>query len=39
LVKDFENYLVFYRSTDVGIEVLRVLHGARDVDAIVQDEE
>jgi toxin ParE1/3/4 len=38
-VKDFENYLVFYRPTDAGIEVLRVLHGARDIDAIFQDEE
>jgi toxin ParE1/3/4 len=38
LVKDFENYLVFYRSTDAGIEVLRVLHGARDIDAIFQDD-
>ena len=39
LVKDFENYLVFYRSTDVGIEVLRVLHGARDILAIFQGDE
>ncbi len=39
LVKDFENYLVFYRPSDAGIEVLRVLHGARDIDAIFQDEQ
>jgi len=38
LVKGFENYLVFYRPTDVGIEVHRVLHGARDIDATFEDE-
>jgi plasmid stabilization system protein ParE len=38
-VKDFENYLVFYRSADPGIKVLRVLHGAQDLDAIFQGEE
>ena len=32
----FENYLVFYRPVEGGIEVLRVLHGARDVDRIVR---
>jgi toxin ParE1/3/4 len=25
------NYLVFYRPLDDGIEILRVLHGARDL--------
>jgi toxin ParE1/3/4 len=30
-VKDFRNYLVFYRASPAGIEVLRVLHGARDI--------
>ena len=39
LVKDFENYIIFYRPTEVGIEVLRLLHGARDIDAIFEDEE
>ena len=24
------NYVIFYRPTDSGIEVVRVLHGARD---------
>jgi len=27
------NYLIFYRPRDIGIEVIRILHGARDVDA------
>ena len=37
-IKGFENYLIFYRSTPRGIEVIRVLHGARDIDAIFAGE-
>lgn len=29
----FERYVIYYRTTSVGIEVIRVLHGARDVEA------
>jgi toxin ParE1/3/4 len=32
-VKGFPNYLVFYRPILRGIEVVRVLHGARDIAA------
>lgn len=28
------NYVIFYRPTDGGIEVVRVLHGARDLETI-----
>jgi toxin ParE1/3/4 len=38
-VRGFRNYLVFYRPTKTGIEVVRVLHGARDIDAILRSEE
>jgi toxin ParE1/3/4 len=31
----FKKYLVFYRPIAGGIEVLRVLHGARDIAAIL----
>ena len=31
LVKGFERYLMFYRPLDGGIEVLRVLHGSRNI--------
>lgn len=31
-------HLIFYRPLDDGIEVLRVLHGARDIDRVLQDE-
>jgi toxin ParE1/3/4 len=34
-ISGFRNYLVFYRPLDDGIEVVRVPHGARDVDQIV----
>ena len=32
-VKGFENYLVFYGPVSEGIEVLHILHGARDLEA------
>ena len=31
----FENYVIAYRPIVTGIEVLRVVHGARDLDAIL----
>jgi len=31
-IKDFENYLIFYRPIQDGIEVFHVLHGARDLE-------
>jgi toxin ParE1/3/4 len=36
-VQGFENYLIFYRPFERGIEVFRVLHAARDVAAIFDD--
>jgi toxin ParE1/3/4 len=37
-VPGFENYLIFYRPIEDGIEVLRVLHGARDVERLFTEE-
>ena len=37
LVEGFENYLIFYRTTLAGIEVLRILHSRRDVESILGD--
>jgi toxin ParE1/3/4 len=37
-VPGFEKILIFYRPIDGGIEVLRVLHGARDVQGILEAE-
>jgi toxin ParE1/3/4 len=36
-IRDFERYLIFYRETEDGIEVLRVLHSARDIQRILGD--
>jgi toxin ParE1/3/4 len=38
LASRFKSYLVFYRPTPDGIEVARVLHGARDIQSILADE-
>jgi toxin ParE1/3/4 len=37
-VSRFRDYLVFYRPVTDGIEVIRVLHGARDIDSLLADE-
>jgi toxin ParE1/3/4 len=37
-IKGFRNYLIFYRAIDSEIEVLRVLHGARDLEEILYDD-
>ena len=37
-VSGFEKYLIFYRPTPTGIEIIRVLHGARDIDHILERE-
>lgn len=34
----FKNHLVFYRPLPGGIEVLRVLHGARNIRSILADD-
>ena len=41
-IRGFENYLVFYRpitGSAGGVEVLRVLHGARDIERVFDEEE
>jgi len=38
LVKDFENYLIFYIPRRSGIEIVRVLHAARDVGGVLAEE-
>lgn len=37
-ISRFRKYLVFYRSVADGIEVVRVLHGARDIHIILAEE-
>jgi len=36
-IKNFRRYLIFYRLTNSGIEVLRVIHGARDFEAMLEE--
>ena len=37
-IRRFKNYLIFYRVLDDGIEVVRVLHGARDIERFLARE-
>lgn len=30
------NYIIFYRPIDNGIKVIRVLHGARDIESLFE---
>jgi len=32
----FRNYLIFYRFTDSALEILTILHGARDLEAVLR---
>ncbi|AGA27526.1 type II toxin-antitoxin system RelE/ParE family toxin [Singulisphaera acidiphila] len=36
-VRRFRSYLIFYRPIDGGIDVIRVLHAARDVAALFDE--
>ncbi len=38
-IQGFEKYLIFYRQRKDAIEIVRVLHGARDIAAILEQEE
>lgn len=35
-VPNFPKYLVLYREVDDGVEILRVLHGSQDIEAILR---
>ena len=37
-VPGFPNHLIFYRETEIGIDVVRVLHGARDIPDVMTEE-
>lgn len=36
-IKDFQDYLIFYRIQDDRVEILRVLHGSRDLEGILSN--
>ncbi len=33
----FKNYLIFNQSFEGGVEILRVLHGSRDIESIFEN--
>jgi toxin ParE1/3/4 len=35
-IPGFEKHLIFYRAVADGIEIVRVLHGARDIDRLLE---
>ncbi len=37
-VKGYEKHLIFYRVTDDAIEIIRVLHAARDIENALDDD-
>jgi toxin ParE1/3/4 len=37
-VEGFEKHLIFYRPGDDGVEIVRVLHGARDIDTVLDED-
>jgi toxin ParE1/3/4 len=37
-ISRFKKYLVFYLPTARGVDIVRVLHGARDIDGILAEE-
>lgn len=38
-IRRFRNYIIYYRPIRTGIEVIRVLHGAQDVESIFGETE
>ena len=37
-VKDFSNYIIFYLEKPEQIEVVRILHGARDIRVVLEND-
>jgi plasmid stabilization system protein ParE len=37
LVPGFEKMLIFYKLTDEKIQIVRVLHGARDIESVLDE--
>jgi len=37
-VKGFEKHLVFYRRVEDGVDIVRILHAARDIQRIMKEE-
>ncbi|ALF53514.1 plasmid stabilization system [Nostoc piscinale CENA21] len=37
-IKGFQKYFIFYLSTDSGVEIIRVIYGGRDIEAILYED-
>jgi plasmid stabilization system protein ParE len=37
IVRSLRNYIIFYIPTPSGIRIIRILHGARDLDSIFDE--
>ena len=36
IIKGFPNHMIFYRPVEDGVEILHILHAARDIDSIFE---
>ncbi len=36
-IRDFEKHLIFYRPTENGIEIIRVLYATRDIESLLEE--
>ena len=34
-VKGFDNWLIFYQARHEGVEIVHVMHGARDIESLL----
>jgi toxin ParE1/3/4 len=39
VVTDFPTYMAYYRVLDDGVEILRVVHGARNIDSLFESDQ
>lgn len=37
-IKGLENYLIFYQLVEGGVEIIRVIHGFRNIESILESE-
>ena len=38
-IEGFPNHVAYYRAVEGGVEIVRILHGARDVEAALLDDD
>jgi toxin ParE1/3/4 len=37
-IREFKRYLIFYKPSEDGVEILRVLHGMRDLERVLSQD-